>query len=170
MIDNHLSNQISFLFLVRSKIFKSFLSLEIPSCCSVTKTKDYEYIPYQSKQSSTTKNDYVSFSSIFLSFNSIEFYILGWSRWMSFIVFIVFKRFRHLNSNKYFVHYFNKSQLSSIPINKYTCKWFMYTFNIIWSQLYSTRSNEHIKFQCNYLAFCSNINWMLPLLMSSLYQ
>jgi hypothetical protein len=96
--------------------------------------------------------------------------ILGWSQWMSFMVFIVFKRFRHLNSYKYFVHYFSKSQLSSISINKNTFSWFIFTFNIIWFQLYSTWSNEHIKFRCNYLAFRSNIIWMLPLSMSSPYQ
>jgi hypothetical protein len=96
--------------------------------------------------------------------------ILGWSKWMSFMVFILFKRFRHFNSNKYSIHYFSKSKISSIPINKNTFKWFMFTFNIIWSQLHSTWSNEHIKFRCNCLAFCSNIVRMLLLSMSSSYQ
>jgi hypothetical protein len=166
--NNLLQNQVNFSFILLWRNFNSFLSLEISTCCSVTKPKDYEYIPYQPKESST-KNDYVSFSSIFfylIQLNSI----IGWSKWVPFMVFISFNRFRHLNSNKYFIHYFNKSQLSSTPINKNTFRWFMFTFNIIWSQLHSIWSNEHIKFRCNRMVFNSNVVWMLSLSTSSLCQ
>ncbi len=72
-IDNLLLNQVSLPFLVAFKYHHVYL--EISTCCSVTKPIDYEYIPYQPKQSSTT-NDYVSFS-FFLLLNSFEFDILG---------------------------------------------------------------------------------------------
>jgi hypothetical protein len=43
------------------------LFIEVISCCSVKKPDDYEYIPYQQKQTSTT-NDYVSVLCTFATF------------------------------------------------------------------------------------------------------
>ena len=55
----------NFLFLFNI-VQLSVVFSEIPSCCSVSKPKDYEYIPYESKVSSS-KNDYVSIILLFFA-------------------------------------------------------------------------------------------------------
>ena len=59
-----LRNQVSyfsFISIEKSSNVFFICFLEISSCCSVSKPKDYEYISYELKQSSK-KDDYVSYS------------------------------------------------------------------------------------------------------------
>ncbi len=102
---------------------------------------------------------------LFNPFNLFEF-ILDWSKWMSFMVIIFFKRFWSFCWYEYFISII-QFKLSSTPINKNTFRWFMFTFKIIWSEFYSTWLYKYIQFEHHCMAFNSTNIWMLSLSMSS---